>query len=323
MGNFSVKKITKINSLKLGDIVEESDLTVQNDKYLIQFNYVAGEEKRDKVVIKTGSYSIVKTMAGIDLAPITLSEVKLLDDINNTAIITSEGDKFFNRLEIYQKYGRDPKRSILLYSSPGIGKTSSINQICRKYIAQEGTAVIIWDTSSIESSNVKDFFVQNSEFDSSVKRLILVIEDIDGGSIESDSSYREAKSSLLNLLDGIGRPFQGIPTFIIATTNDPERSVKALIDRPGRFDKVIELLPPNESDCLRLLKFIGNVEENEELLEVAHLAAKNQFSIAHLHEIIVRSDIDEITLTESVKQLIAHKTKVKNNFVIKSSMGLK
>jgi SpoVK/Ycf46/Vps4 family AAA+-type ATPase len=321
MGMFKVKSITKLNKLKEGDCIEESDLSLQNEDRVIQFSYES-DEKRVKSKILPGSYSLSKSMKGIETVDIQLSDVKLLESLQNTQIIQQEADKFFSRVHIYKKYGRDPKRSILMYSIPGTGKTSVINRICRELIKDSSTTVIIWDTSSIQSSDVKDFFVQEAEFDPKVKRLILVIEDIEGGSIESESSYRDCKSALLNLLDGIGRPFQGVPTLILATTNDPERSVEALIDRPGRFDKVIELLPPNEEDCLRLLEFLTNIQ-TEELKEVAKIAAANKFSIAHLHEIIVRSDIDDISFLESVNQLVAHKKKVKNNFVQQNKgMGL-
>jgi SpoVK/Ycf46/Vps4 family AAA+-type ATPase len=314
MGKFKVKSVANIDELSVGDLIEESDLTIQNEKKIIQFEFVEEERNFKKVEIKTGCYNIIKTMAGMDFSPLELSSVELLETVHNTQVILNEADKFFSRLSVYEKYGRDPRRSILMYSPPGAGKTSVLNRICMNYLKNEDVTVIVWDTSSIDSSDVKDLFVQGSTFDPKVKKLILVIEDIEGGSVESSSDYRNAKSALLNLLDGIGRPFQGVPTFIMATTNDPERSVAALIDRPGRFDKVIELQPPTYDDCLNLLKFIMKVEESQELMDVARLAAKEKFSIAHIHEIIVRKDIDDITLMESAKQIAAHRKKVKANF---------
>jgi len=150
--------------------------------------------------------------------------------------------------------------------------------------------------------------------------LILIIEDIEGGTSEDDYSSKGINSSLLNFLDGVGNPFKGIPTFIIATTNNPERSVGALIDRPGRFDKVIEMKTPTADENYKLIKFIlGDFEEeieesDESLKEAADLAAKNEFSIAHLQESVVRSLLDDITIKEAVDQLVDHKKRFKEAF---------
>lgn len=328
VGKFKKKQVTALQDLIDGkvDEIPESDISIQTDTHIIQMEYIDPEDSKKKTVIKTGCYTIDETAAGIALSKFTLKKYDLLESIDNTSAILNESSKFFNKLEIYKKLGKEPKRSILLCSPPGVGKTAAINKVCEGYLKDDDTAVLIWDTSAVRSSSVSRFFLNNSKFAKKVKRLILIMEDIGGGSVEDHHGPRGADSSLLNLLDGVGTPFQGVPTFIIATTNNPEQSVGALIDRPGRFDKVIEMKTPTQEECEKLLEFIskGHGEEGKEddLKAAAKLAAKEEFSIAHLQEIVVRSMIDDIPMEEVAKQLQVHKKRFKDGFYDKRSMGL-
>jgi Cdc6-like AAA superfamily ATPase len=321
---FKVKKITKISDLKLDSSIPESDLTIQDDGHIYQFEHVEEGKKKKKIVLKPGINNLVPGPAGLEFSVIELGEYNLLESIDNTSKILSEANKFFSKVNtVYKQLNRQPKRSILLVSPPGVGKTSAINRVCKKFLSEDpGTAVVIWDTSAIRASNVNSLFQNSLAFHKKVTRLIFVIEDIGGGTVEDSYGPRGVDSSLLNLLDGVGNPFKDKPVFIIATTNNPEQSVAALIDRPGRFDKVIELATPNEKEAQELLAFIAKRELSEEEKQAAIKASKSKFSIAHLQEIVVRSLIDDCTFAEVVEQMIKHKDRVKNAFHDKNSMGL-
>lgn len=316
-GKFKVINRTSLAALAEGMVKElpESDLTIQSDTHLIQLEYNEKERERKKFIIKTGCFSMSDTSMGVILEKFELREYELLKTIDNTSMILTERDRFFNKLDVYKTLKRDPKRAILLCSPPGVGKTATINDVIKSSLKEEGTAAVIWDTSEIRASSVNKFFLSRSTFHKDVKRLILIIEDIEGGTSEDDYSSKGINSSLLNFLDGVGNPFKGIPTFIIATTNNPERSVGALIDRPGRFDKVIEMKTPNAKECYELLVFIRKEEKKEdEMKKAAELAAKNEFSIAHLQEAVVRSLLDDITVKAAVEQLVDHKKRFNEGF---------
>lgn len=321
-GFFKVKTITEIKDLKEGSKIPESDLTVHENGKLYQFEHVDPDEDAPATIIKPGSFSLEDTAVGVRLKKLTLKNYSLLKSIDNTSQIRSEAGKFFSKIEIYKNLRREPKRSILLCSVPGAGKTSAINDVCQEFLTDKKTCVVTWDTSSIRSSHVSRFFLQHSEFHKSVDKFIFVIEDIGGGTVEDHYGSKSADSAMLNLLDGIGNPFKGVPTFIIATTNNPEQSVGALIDRPGRFDKVVELKTPGEKECVDLLSFISKRELTKEEKEAAALAAKNSFSIAHLQEIVVRSLLDDTSMMEVTKQLIKHKERFKNAFQDVKTLGI-
>ena len=321
-GHFKIIAKTPLLELSSADmdlVIPESDITIQTDTHLVQFKYVEKDDDVKKYMIKPGSHSFIKTNQGLVLQKFRMKKYELLESIGNAKVILDEADRFFGKLDVYKKLNKEPKRALLLASVPGVGKTCMINKVCEKFLADPGTVVIVWDTSVVDSGNVNHFFLNASEFHKDVKRMILVMEDIGGGSVERHEGTRGADSALLNLLDGIGSPFQGMPTFIIATTNNPENGVEALIDRPGRFDKVEILKPPGEKECEELIRFISKdyVDDlsDEEIKKTAKLASKNEFSVAHLQEIIVRSMLDDISILEATKQLVKHKEKFKNHFI--------
>lgn len=322
-GFFKVKKITNIKDLDENSTIPESDLTVQEHGKIYQFSY---EEPKDdkKIEIKPGSFSLEERSGSVIMSKTEIREHKLLKSVLNTSIILKEAEKFEKKIDSYYRAkGRDPKRAILMCSPPGVGKSAAISDVARMYLKRPGTCVCIWDTSAIRSSDVSKFFLQKSEFTDEVKMFIFIIEDIEGGSIEDDYGPKTTHSSLLNLLDGVGVPFKGVPTFIMATTNNPEKSVGPLIDRPGRFDKVIELSTPKEAECVELLKFMLDKKKlsNDEL-KAAAKAAKCQFSIAHLQEVVDRMFLDDIDILESTDQLAKHKERFQNGFLDKKTLGI-
>jgi hypothetical protein len=322
---FVVKKITKLEDLieDPNASIPESDITFQTKDSIIQLDLQNEDGPKEKYVIKSGVYIFESTSSGLVLAPIELRRNKMLETVSATEDILKEGNKFFDRLDVYKKRSLIPKRSVLLMSAPGIGKTAAINLTCHKYREKdENTCVIVWNTAGIRSRDVLDFFMADAEYEKNVSKMIMVMEDIGGGSVDEFDGPRGVDASMLNLLDGVGNPFQNIPTFIIATTNHPEQVAEALIDRPGRFDKCLELQPPTTTESIELYKFFLECELDDKTLRAAEIASKNKFSIAHISESIVRSELDGTTILEAVESLVEHKKKFKKAFSKARGMGL-
>jgi SpoVK/Ycf46/Vps4 family AAA+-type ATPase len=224
-------------------------------------------------------------------------------------------------LEVYEKLNRPKKRGVLLYSAPGCGKSSSIEKFCVDFSVEDpGTVVIVWPTSEIEADSIAHFFGHSIEYTSSCTRLILIIEDIGG---KEPGEYRGSQgidAGLLNLLDGIGVTFK-LPTFIVATTNHPESLLQALADRPGRFDRLIKLNPPTHEEKVRLLTFIAKRELTDEEKESIGRKGTEDFSVAHLEEIAIRSLLHDKTYMEVIQEMIDHTKLFKKNFEEKGSAG--
>jgi ATP-dependent 26S proteasome regulatory subunit len=321
---FKVKKVTRMSELVNGtDVtIPESDVTFQTQNEIIQLDLIEEDIPKEKYKIKPGVFIFEMTNNGIILSDIELRQNKMLETVSATNQITTEGNKFFNKLDLYKKRSLIPKRAILLTSPPGIGKTAAINLTCLKYRElDDKTCVIVWNTAGVKSKDVLDFFMAAAEFEE-VSKMIMVMEDIGGGSVDEYDGPRGVDASMLNLLDGVGNPFQNVPTFIVATTNHPEQVAEALIDRPGRFDKCIELEAPTEKEVRQLYEFFLEKELDEDTIKAAGIAAKNNFSIAHINESVTRAELDDTTILEAVQSLVDHKKKFKKAFSKSKGMSI-
>ena len=321
-GRFKIKKITKFEDLVEGQVLElpESDLCFQNESQIIQMKYERAEEEK-KYEVKPGIFTFVESNAGIVLSKVELKKRTLLETVNNTSQIIKEAKTFFNKLHVYEQLNRPKKRGVLLYSKPGMGKTSSIEKFCSDLVAEDaGTVVFLWPTSDIEADSVCRFLTTRSEYTAECTRLILIIEDIGGGESDGDRGRSAVDSGLLNLLDGVGVTFR-LPTFIVATTNHPENLLESLADRPGRFDLMLQLDPPTAAEKVSLLTFISQRDLTEE--EQASVSAKGteDFSIAHLEEIAVRALLHDKTYKQVVDEMVGHSKRYKKNFEEKKGTG--
>lgn len=124
----------------------------------------------------------------------------------------------------------------------------------------------------------------------------------------------------MNLLDGIGLTLK-LPTFIVATTNHPESLLQSLADRPGRFDRLLELKPPTHDEKIRLLTFISKRELTDEEKYCIGRKGTEDFSVAHLEEIAVRSLLHDKTYMEVVQEMIDHTKLFKKNFEERGGVG--
>ena len=321
-GKFTIKKITKFADLAEGQTLElpESDLAFQNETHIIQMKYERAEEDK-KYEIKPGIYALSETAAGLVTTRVELKKRDLLETIDNTKAILKEARTFFSKLHVYEKLNRPKKRGVLLYSRPGLGKTSSIEKFCGDAMKEDaGTVVLIWPTSEIEADSLVRFLTARSEYSADCTRLVLIIEDIGGGERDGDHGRPGVDSGLLNLLDGVGVTFR-LPTFIVATTNHPENLLESLADRPGRFDLMIELSPPSAEERVALLTFISKRSLTEEEVEAIKSKNADRFSIAHLEEIAVRSELHDKTYQQVIKELAEHSARYEKAFEKRKPLG--
>lgn len=322
-GKFKLKQKTRFSDIISGNITElhESDLCFQNEDVILQFEYEKPEED-EKQIIEPGMFELEDTPMGVRCKKVELRTNKLLNEVNNTSAIINEAKTFFNKLDIYKKLERIPKRGVLLYSEPGMGKSSAISQFCRDFIKEDpGTVVLNWPTSEIEANRVSKFLSVSTQYDPKCTRLILIIEDIGGEEYENNGRSNQVDSGMLNLLDGVNVTFK-LPTFIVATTNHPENLLGALANRPGRFDLMLELQPPSFEEKVKLLSFIAKREVTEDEKEALKIKGVEKFSIAHLEEAVVRSMLHDKTIPQTIKELVEHAEKFNRNFGENKSIGL-
>jgi len=297
MGFFKVKSKKKLIDLKEGEQIPESDFaSICPDGTFIQFEYTEEEYKSQPYEVKPGIWTIQKTNRGLKLEPTSFVTENILESFINTKELMNKIGCFFRNFDKYKKYGIEiPKRAALLYGPAGAGKSTSLIKVCQHYAKDGTTTIVIWPTDKLDPYEVKDFFKTFTYTD--VHKVIMIAEDIGGA--EAEHVKIKSVSSLLSLLDNKEKIFTK-PTFIIATTNFPENFLGNITNRPGRFDDKLEMTYPNSEARYELLKFFGQGEIPENVLLQIKQKKYSELSAAHIHEVIIRSAIHEISIEDAL-----------------------
>jgi len=169
--------------------------------------------------------------------------------------------------DLYKAFGKKIGGGILLYGPPGCGKT---------YIARATAGEINAKFINIGLHDILDMWVGSSEknlhgiFELARKNTpcVLFFDEVDAiGASRSDlrqSSMRHVINQFLAELDGVESNNDGL--LILAATNAPW-SVDGAFRRPGRFDRVIFVEPPDKTarqDILQAMlkgKPIADIEQ--------------------------------------------------------------
>jgi len=145
---------------------------------------------------------------------------------------------FLKNIKKYNEYGIS-KRGVILEGPVGTGKTSLGYIICNNL--PDNT--IIWITPEILGENGHQAY-------SSIKILykladfvtpcVIFLEDLDlfSGNRDMIGGDKMSLGALMNILDGINTISNSIT---IGTTNRLDEIEKALKNRPGRFDRIVEI----------------------------------------------------------------------------------
>ncbi|MET7284012.1 tetratricopeptide repeat protein [Kribbella sp. NPDC005582] len=161
-----------------------------------------------------------------------------------------------SRPELYEKYGRKSGGGVLLYGPPGCGKTL----LARATAGECGLPFI-----NVRIEDVMDPYLGVSErnLHAAFERAranapcVLFLDELDALAFarhkHGGSEARRLVDVLLQELDAIGSENDGL--LVLAATNAPWDVDEAML-RPGRFDRVIFVPPPDEparADILNVL----------------------------------------------------------------------
>ncbi len=150
-----------------------------------------------------------------------------------------------NHPEIYKAYGKSIGGGILLYGPPGCGKT---------YLARATAGEVDAYFISVGIHDVLNLYLGQSEQNlhelfelaRSNTPCVLFFDEVDAlGAKRSDmrqSAGRQLINQFLSELDGINSSNEGI--LILAATNAPWH-LDSAFRRPGRFDRVLFVPPPD------------------------------------------------------------------------------
>ncbi len=160
--------------------------------------------------------------------------------------------------EIYQAYGKTIGGGILMYGPPGCGKT---------YLARATAGEVKAHFVSVGLHDVLDMYIGESErklheifeLARSHTPCVLFFDEVDAlGASRSDMRYssgRKLINQFLAELDGVDTSNEGV--LILAATNAPWHVDQAM-RRPGRFDRVLFVPPPDAEARAAILRILLN-----------------------------------------------------------------
>jgi transitional endoplasmic reticulum ATPase len=189
----------------------------------------------------------------IEIPSVQWSDVGGLDEVKQSIVESVEWPIKYP--EKFKRIGIEPPRGILLYGPPGCGKT-----LLAKAVATESEMNFI----TIKGPEIFSKWVGESE--KAIREIfrkgrmaapvVIFIDEVDSliprrGGGHSDSGVTERViSQLLTEMDGL-ETLQNM--IVIAATNRPDIIDPAML-RPGRFDRLIYVPPPNEESRQEIFK---------------------------------------------------------------------
>lgn len=221
--------------------------------------------------------------------------------------------------DLYKAFGKKIGGGILMYGPPGCGKT---------FLAKATAGEIDAKFISLGLHDILDMWMGNSEknlhevFEVARKNkpCVLFIDEVDAlGASRTDmrtSAMRQIINQFLAELDGVKDNNEGV--LILAATNAPW-SVDSAFRRPGRFDRVIFVAPPDEESRKEILEGLIKEKPTDKIdtKEIAKLTAgysgadlKALVDIAvesKLEESLAKGSLQPVTQKDMVKAVKVHK----------------
>jgi SpoVK/Ycf46/Vps4 family AAA+-type ATPase len=177
--------------------------------------------------------------------------------------------------DLFRAYGKKLGGGVLLYGPPGCGKT---------LISQATAGEIRSNFISVALHQILDLYIGNSE--KNLHQLfqlardhaptILFFDEVDALAADRkdlrESGMRTLINQFLAEMDGNMANNEGI--LILGATNAPWH-LDAAFRRPGRFDRIIFIPPPDEDARIAIIELMAK-EKPVERLDVAMLARKTK-----------------------------------------------
>ncbi|MHC1636107.1 MAG: CDC48 family AAA ATPase [Candidatus Methanospirareceae archaeon] len=221
--------------------------------------------------------------------------------------------------EAFERLHTKPPKGILLFGPPGTGKTMLVKAVANEseanFISVKGPELLSKWVGESERA-VREVFRKAK----SAAPCIIFFDEIDaiapvrGMSFDSHVTERVV-SQLLTEMDGL-EELKNV--FIIAATNRPDIVDPALL-RPGRFDRLIYIPPPNKEERKEIFKVHLRNKPIGDDVDIEELARRTEGYVGADIEAIVReatmlalreflsSGVEPEHIKEAVKNIVIKK----------------
>jgi AAA+ superfamily predicted ATPase len=257
------------------------------------------ETDRTGEVMTPGYYMVKYIDYALTVVPMGNIEFDNFIELNNNACELQEDIiRFFENKPIYDSLKMRHKRAALIYGAPGNGKTTTILKASKDVIAEGGVVIFI-------SKNVEEMSDLLILKDVLPEKSVVVIEEL-------TNRASDTPEEILSFLDG---EFSWQGCYVIATTNYPEDLERNIVDRPGRFDLLLEFPDPDENTRkMYLNSFLDGASDT-----IIH--DTKGFSIVYLKELVLGSLLNREPITVTLQRLKDRKKKIGSSFTTKGGFA--
>jgi SpoVK/Ycf46/Vps4 family AAA+-type ATPase len=241
----------------------------------------------------------------VEPAAVCLADVGGMDQVKQRLELTLLGP--MRNPELARAFGKSTRGGLLLYGPPGCGKTF----LARAVAGELGARFY-----PVGISDVLDMYVGSSErnlkeiFDVARRNTPCVVffDEIDAigqkrSHLRHASSMRNTVNQLLTEMDSVHGDNEGV--FVLGATNHPW-DMDAALRRPGRFDRMLLVLPPDPAARAAILRYhlrdrpLSGIDLDVLVRSTAEFSGAD---LAHLCESATERALAESITTGSVRAL--------------------